>query len=199
MLHLMIMHSQNLHRRGVEEIVEYVVINSRNHMPHIQHTGATPQNAPIIITNPLFAPTWVPKESLATFNNNIHPIIAPTEHMQQEHRLGTNNYNNDKSTDELGTKKSLVTFNNNIEPIIVPTKDTQQEQSSGTNNDNNDSNGKLNNSIKERKEENGSNATDSLDGKADLPITSTFSNCSYNDSTYTTITTSDHWDIIIDY
>ncbi len=35
--------------------------------------------------------------------------------------------------------------------------------------------------------------------KTDFPITSTFSNCSDNDSTYTTITTSDHWDIKFDY
>jgi hypothetical protein len=93
----------------------------------------------------------------------------------------------------------LVTFNNNIQPIIVPTKDTHQERSSGTNNHNNDSNGKLINSIKERKDKNGTNATDSLDEKSDFPIISTFGDCSDNDSTYTTITISDCWDIKIDY
>jgi hypothetical protein len=119
--------------------------------------------------------------------------------MQQEQSLGTNNDNNDKSTNKLGTKESLVTFNDNIQPIIAPTKHTQHEQSLGTTNDNNNNKNKSTDSFKERKEENDANSNDSLDEKLDFPVTSTSSNSSDNDSTYTTTPTSDHWDINIDY
>jgi hypothetical protein len=132
----MIMRLENLHQKRVEATAEYVEINLRNQPPYIQDTGATLQNAPIIIIHPYPCPKLLVKVSSDSTKHDINPVLSSSNHTQQEQVLMTNNdsnndnnYDNNNDSNIYTNKETVATVNDSLDEKSHVSRTSQSSSS----------------------------------------------------------------------